>query len=91
MKRYFKEVESSKTSEIYYIMLTFDDDWNFIIDKSSCSCKFSSFYIFSKFWKSKGKVLCKHMINMLNKLKEENPKIKIDWDCNGYKKSAKDL
>jgi hypothetical protein len=83
--RYFDKVKSRKTKEIYSVMLTYDKG-NLDLNKSSCSCRFSSFYVFAGFWRRKKKVLCRHMLKTIAKLKKQKIIINTGCDSKGYLK-----
>jgi len=64
MERVFKKVKSKKTKEIYSVLLTYDDEGNIILSKSSCTCIFGSYYRFARFWRRQNK-LCRHMVETI--------------------------
>jgi hypothetical protein len=68
MKRIFKKIKSKKTNEIYDVLLTFDDEGNLLLGKSSCTCIFGSWWRFAGFWRKRG-VLCCHMIQIIKEVK----------------------
>ena len=64
MKRIFKEIPSSNGKRTYDVMLTLDDDRKLILNKSSCTCIFGSWYGFAGKFK-KTKTLCRHILQAL--------------------------
>jgi len=64
MRKYIVDVKSDK--EMYGVIIIMDDENNPVLEKSLCTCKYSSFYRFTK--KNNGKI-CKHMEFVIDLIK----------------------
>lgn len=73
--RVLREVVSRKGKEIYNVTLTFDDDGNLLLHKSSCTCIFGSWWRFAGIFRKKG-TLCWHMIKVIQDIKNGKEKSK---------------
>jgi len=63
----FKDIKSKTSNKIYSVILTYYNG-EFNLDKSSCTCKWGSFYGLSK--KNKNK-LCRHMKEAKNEYEKK--------------------
>ena len=73
MHRVIRDVKSKKSDEVYGVVLTFDDEGNLLLHKSSCTCIFGSWWRFAGRF-AKSETLCWHMIKVIQDIKNEKNK-----------------
>ena len=69
MKKIFKTVKNTKGEE-YSVIITLTDDGEVVLDKSSCTCEFGSWWRFAGKWREKKK-LCWHMCSVIDEIKKQ--------------------
>ena len=55
MKKIFKDITNNK-GKTYSVVITLDNDGEVVLEKSSCSCIFGSWFRFAGKWKDKNKL-----------------------------------
>jgi len=90
IKEYFiKSRDKKKKEEGYSVILNFDELGSIIPEKTTCTCKWGSFYRFTKENIALGKWKCFHIEEAIRKHKNKEPdNIQLEKEANNGKKDT---